>query len=394
MENPANTLSAQIKRDHSSGFLCYTMSQGTMMSHTKVSSRPPPTPEPPMIMMQSPTVSQYSSDTSDAGLSPGIRVDRHADEDRLPLQAKDSKLQAYFFRMERALRTCHPAALCAEAVNLTSDIVTKPMDVASSIRGVAESLTKAGYRKVEYSRSCALIAHEVFCQLRSTSSDAGILFRDSLIDEVMKVFEGYYFKVTVCVLELPFFYLIISQVNLWHLGGLNGLSSVEEEMINVAAFAGDLFALGLLPVWMVHERIISNLAYANQVSTVHCRALHLFLLHAKAHIGPSIGLDTLGDIRRRLIWCIRGPPMVYDRMAQLWVIVSDLNHSSFEALLTVFPGVLYGHRPDGGTGLCCVSKRRETSSHLVSVGHDSLEGGLVLCAHLIIYLELSLWATL
>ena len=98
-------------------------------------------------------------------------------------------------------------------------------------------------------------------------------------------------------------------------------------MINVAAFTGDLFALGLLPVWMVHDSIIANLAYANQVSTVHCRALHLFLLHAKAHTGPSIGFNTLGNVRRQLIRCIRGPPMAYDRMAQLWVIVSYIDQA-------------------------------------------------------------------
>lgn len=97
--------------------------------------------------------------------------------------------------------------------------------------------------------------------------------------------------------------------------------------MNVAAFAGDLFALGLLPVWMVHDSIIANLAYANQVSTVHCRALYLFLLHAKAHTGPSIGLEMLSDVRRQLIRCTRGPPMAYDRMAQLWVIVSHTDQA-------------------------------------------------------------------
>lgn len=109
---------------------------------------------------------------------------------------------------------------------------------------------------------------------------------------------------------------------MWHLGGLDGLSSVEEEMINVAAFAGDLFAQDLLPAQTVNESILANLAFPNQVSTIHCRALHLFLLHAKAHIGPSIGLGTLGNIRKQLVRCIRGPPIAYDRMAQLWVIVS------------------------------------------------------------------------
>ena len=111
------------------------------------------------------------------------------------------------------------------------------------------------------------------------------------------------------------------------MGGLNGLDSVEAEMINVAAFAGDLFALGLLPVQVVLDKIIASLVYANQVSTVHCRALHLFLLHAKPHTGPSIGLDTLGRIRRRLIQCTRGPPMSYDRLAQLWVIVSTIGQA-------------------------------------------------------------------
>lgn len=250
--------------------------------------------------MESPTLSQFSCDTSDTNSSPGAW---HVDEDYLPLQAKDPKLQVYFVRMEKTLRTCHPAAIQAEATNLTRDIVANPSDTASSIRTVAETLAKAGYRKVEYSRSCALVAHEIFCQLQSASHDASISFRDRLIGDVMKVFDGYYLK-----------------VNLWHLGGLNGLSSVEDEMINVAAFAGDLFALGLLPLWIVNETILANLAYANQVSTIHCRALHLFLLHAKVHTGPSIGLDILVQVRRQLIRCSRGPPMTHDRMAQLWVI--------------------------------------------------------------------------
>ncbi|KAF9652383.1 hypothetical protein BDM02DRAFT_3109404 [Thelephora ganbajun] len=303
MGKDINPVSAQVTRDHFSGFLCYTISQGTTMSHTKVSSQPPPIPELPNSLMGSPSSSQSSWDTSDTGSSPGACVDRRVDEDYLPLQMKDPKLQAYFFLMERALRTCHPAALHAEALNLTQDIVAKPTDVASSIRAVAETLAKAGYRKVEYSRSCALIAREVSCQLQSTSHDASVSFKNRLISAVMEVFDKYYLK-----------------VNLWHLGGLNGLDSVEEKMINVAAFAGDLFALDLLPVKMVHDSIIANLAYANQVSTVHCRALHLFLLHARTHIGPSIKLEILSNVRRQLIRCTRGPPIAYDRMAQLWVI--------------------------------------------------------------------------
>lgn len=200
MEQDASavSVSAQIMRDHSSGLLCYTIAQGTTMSHTKTPSRLPTIPELPNSPMESPASSQFSSDTSDAGSSPGAYVDRRVDEDYLPLQTKDPKLQAYFFRMERTLRTCHPAALHAEAVKLMQDIVANTSGVESSIRTVVDTLVKAGHRKVEYSRSCALIAHEIFCQLQSISHDASISFGDRLIGAVMKVFDGYYLKVTTC----------------------------------------------------------------------------------------------------------------------------------------------------------------------------------------------------
>lgn len=196
MAKGTDPLSAQIARDHLSGLLCYNVSQGKTMSHTQASSRPPPTSEFPTSHMESPTLSQFSCDTSDTNSSPGAWPDQHIDQDHLPLQVKDAKLQVHFFRMEKTLRTCHPAAVYAEAVNLTKEIVAGPVDVASSIQTVAETLTRAGCRRVEYSRSCALIAHEIFCQLQSTSYDASISFRDSLIHAAMKLFEGYYLKVS------------------------------------------------------------------------------------------------------------------------------------------------------------------------------------------------------
>lgn len=303
MGKDTDPLSTQITRDHMSGLHCYTVSSGTTINHTKLSSQPPSVPPLPNAQMESPTYSYSSCDTSDASSSPGSWTDPQFNEGHLPLQVKDPKLQVYFFRMEKTLRTCHPAAIQAEALNLAQEIVANPVNIGTSIRTVAETLAKAGCRKVEYSRTCGLIAHEIFHQLRSTSLDASASFRDCLIDVVMRVFDGYYLG-----------------VNLWHLGGLNGLSSVEEEMINVVAFAGDLFALDLLPTQVVNDSILTNLAFANQVSTIHCRALHLFLLHAKVHVGPSIDPGVLSEVRKQLIRCIRGPPMAYDRMAQLWVI--------------------------------------------------------------------------
>jgi len=179
-----------------SGLLSYTISQGTSTSQTKVSSWRHPIPELSNSPMNSPTISQYSSGTSDTGSSPGTRVDRHVHENPLPRQPKDPKLQVYFYRMEKNLRTCHPAEIHTEVVNLAQDILDKPTDAGSSVQSIAETLAKAGCRKVEYSRTCALMAHEIFCQLQSTSHGTSISFMDSLISAVMKVFDGYYLNVT------------------------------------------------------------------------------------------------------------------------------------------------------------------------------------------------------
>ena len=174
------------------------------MSHAIVASRPPPATEPHNTLMESPTMSQYSSDSSDTGSSPGTHAGGRFDEDRLPLQTKDPKLQAYFFRMERALCTCHPAAIHAEALKLTQDILANPTDATSSIRTAAETLAKAGYRKVEYSRSCALMAYEIFCQLESISYDASVSFKDLLIGAVVKVFDDHYHKVIAYASRVAF----------------------------------------------------------------------------------------------------------------------------------------------------------------------------------------------
>lgn len=205
LPRPKTTL--PMEQDYSSGFPYYSTPQRTTtMNYAKRPSWPLAVPE---FSMGSPTFSHFSSDTSETGSSPGACVDRHVDVDQLPLQTKDPKLQAYFFRMEKTLRTCHPNALHAETANLTRDIVANPTDIESSIRTVAEALAKAGCRKVEYSKSCAVIANKIFHQLRSTSHDAGASFAECLIGAVMKTFDGYYLKVTAYASGLCFFRLII-----------------------------------------------------------------------------------------------------------------------------------------------------------------------------------------
>lgn len=187
---------AQITRRQPPRLLYTTGPQGaTHIGHTHASYSLPPIPEVPDSQMESPTYSQSSCDTSETHWSAGASTDGRGNDDHLHLLVKDTKLQLYFMRMERELCTCPPAAIDAEVVKLTREIMAKPTEVGTSIQTAAETVARAGYRKVEYSRSCALLAYEIFYQLGSVSDDASGLFRDHLIGTVMKVFEGHYLNV-------------------------------------------------------------------------------------------------------------------------------------------------------------------------------------------------------
>ena len=191
MGKDTDSLSARITR----GSLYFTVPQGRTTSHTNVSPSLSPIPELPDSQMESPTPTQSSCDTGDTHWGSGDWMDRQVDEDCLPLLVKDTKLQVYFWRMEMTLRTHHPDAILAEAVNLARDVMVNPTEVASSIQTVAETIARAGYQKVEHSRSCAFIAHDIFYQLRSISENASDSFRECLVSAVMKVFDRYYLKV-------------------------------------------------------------------------------------------------------------------------------------------------------------------------------------------------------
>lgn len=192
-------LAAQISSDRRCGLSYFTLSQGTSIASAEARSWSCSTSELPNSRTESPATSRYSSRTSDTGSSPDTSLDQGVGKILLPLVVKDSKLQLHYIHMQKALRTCHPAALLAETSNLMPDLMAEPDDVASSMRRVAETLTKAGCSKIEYTRSCALIAHAIFCQVRSVSLEEAGLFGNSLVGAVNGLFNEYNeSKVTAC----------------------------------------------------------------------------------------------------------------------------------------------------------------------------------------------------
>ena len=203
MARSVDPLTAKISSDRFRGLSCFTISQGTSIASAEASSRSCSTSEHSKSPTKSRAVSQYSSGTSDTGSSPGTYPSQCIEIDCPPLILKDTALQLYYIHMQKALRTCHPAALRAETSILTRGLRAEPDDSPR----VAKIIAKAGCRKIEYSRSCALIAHGIFCQV---SPEEASLFGKSLVDAVMEVFESYYLGVTVCASRVTFIL-----TNLW-----------------------------------------------------------------------------------------------------------------------------------------------------------------------------------
>lgn len=138
--------------------------------------------------------------------SPGTSdtADRYFKEDPLPLEVKDTHLQLYYVHMQWALRTCHPMLLGDEVSNLMDTLEVEGDHAESSIPRLAKILAQAGYQKIEYSRSCALVAYEIHRRVRSISPAASELFVRSLVCAVTEVFRGYYFEVPACASQSIF----------------------------------------------------------------------------------------------------------------------------------------------------------------------------------------------
>jgi hypothetical protein len=92
-------------------------------------------------------------------------------------------------------------------------------------------------------------------------------------------------------------------------------------MINMSAFLGGLFAIGLLPGHALAGQIC--LLIDNLRTTAHCRALYLLLLHAMHHLACPLDGNFLLACRNILVnTSYKDPLFVKDAVGRLWLIVS------------------------------------------------------------------------
>ncbi|KAH7910962.1 hypothetical protein BJ138DRAFT_1151743 [Hygrophoropsis aurantiaca] len=220
----------------------------------------------------------------------------------------DSSLQLYFSKMQRAaVRTCHPLIIGQEARLIVHSITRNGQQHAKE---VAQGLFNAGISNTEHSRTVALLIYNVFLELQWSNW--------AKMDELRYHLDGLAttaFSNSWLSLQHDFHFLPTKT-------GLeatsDSLDPSRSEMMNTAAFLGDLTAVGAIDVAAFSRRIGSFIELTSSVS--QCRALYLLLLRASAHLAAPILSDDLIAWRNRLSDSKRNNLFRNDEMAQRWII--------------------------------------------------------------------------
>jgi hypothetical protein len=94
------------------------------------------------------------------------------------------------------------------------------------------------------------------------------------------------------------------------------LEETRSQILNTAAFLGDIFAMGLVPPMTIQSLISSLLTHLDSV--LFCCALYLILIHAKPHIATPLNADFV--ITLRAIVVMHGNA-TFNEMVRRWMIV-------------------------------------------------------------------------
>ncbi|KAH9948042.1 hypothetical protein B0H21DRAFT_821387 [Amylocystis lapponica] len=216
----------------------------------------------------------------------------------IPLLPLDPHLQAYFLKMQStATDTCHPREIAAAARRVVAAILARQTAPGTLAHAAAwgEALVRAGVARREYSRTVAVVVHDVVAALLWASWAQNRAFERAVVARATQA----------CAAR-------------WTADD-GAPDDARAQMLDAAAFVGDLFALGVLRARDMCALVAPLVDDAR--SATHCRALHLLLLRAQAHIGEDLPAEFLCECRQKLVWqATHARPFVEDDMARRWLI--------------------------------------------------------------------------
>lgn len=265
---------------------------------------------------------------------------------RIPLSRV---LQTYFFRMQHlSSAACHPCEIHDGAVRVVSSLLHKTQKIP--VADVARTLLFAGIEQIEYSRTVALVVHDVMTELIWRSWDVKKKLEHELVRLTIGAFVNCWTSVSCLSSSFALSRILAhedgtcyAQNDLHILAGHTGLETLSvaledrrTQMLNISAFLGDLFALSFVPVTEMESMV--HLLTGNLWSVTHCRALYLLLLHASSHIATPLGEQFLLQCRHVLIGQERRST---DTMFRSWLIVRSRSGSSRLSVTTSHRRVIY-----------------------------------------------------
>lgn len=152
----------------------------------------------PVLRQKRPCIPYYAPTAKRAELA-------NASLPNIPLVPLHPQLQIYFHRMQSILsNTCHPLEIRAETRSIVSSILSRnnTEDRALAIVLWVKALYLAGGAVIEYSRTVAILAHDIVTELKCKSSKSAEKFEDELVFYVKRVFQMTWDKVSVTLHSL------------------------------------------------------------------------------------------------------------------------------------------------------------------------------------------------
>lgn len=218
-------------------------------------------------------------------------------------------------------RICHPLSIYNEACSIVHS-----MRIAGFVNQpnlLVEGLFIAGAARLQYTRTVALIIHEVLIEL-------------NLINwRVMHAVRVYLYNFATSSLLRAFhncsgdFKFVFNATGLENTNVNDAHEALRDEQFNAAALFGDLVALGIIPRSHLVS-VVNNLLECGILSISQYRIIHLLVLRATFRTVYTIHSDFLLGWRERLLFPMQIMLPIGDQMVQRWILVSSCAVNSLD----------------------------------------------------------------
>ncbi|KAG2148005.1 hypothetical protein DEU56DRAFT_783500 [Suillus clintonianus] len=225
-------------------------------------------------------------------------------------------LESYFHRMQQtAPRICHPLTIHNEARLIIHTVNNAGFAGQPKLLGeaVAKALFIAGAAQLQYTRTVALLTHDVLVELNLSNWCAMRAMQIYLENIATSTILNAWYNFSVDLMFTP------NATGLEKAGDI--LEALRDEKFNAAALYGDLAALGIIPCGLLI--FVINCFLDHLSSVTQFRMLYLLVIRATFRIESSIHPDCLLGWREKLLFPKRMTMPMGNKMVQRWIIVSD-----------------------------------------------------------------------